>query len=178
MIALNPMLLGNAVSLLGASLMAAIGLLKKRRHILLAQCVQFFLMGIANLILGGITGALSSCVNIARNLFCLQRGLTRPAKLVFSLMLAALCLPANSAGLLGVLPVLSGLIYTWFLDLQDARKLKCVLIVAQLCWVAYDLAYHNYVSFVFDLLTILSNLIGILTLHSAGEAGAPPTRAG
>ena len=46
---MDRILVGNALSLIGAILMACIGLLKKRKQILTVQCVQFGIMGIANL---------------------------------------------------------------------------------------------------------------------------------
>lgn len=69
---MNSILLGNGIALFGAVLMAAIGLIKQRKHILAAQCVQFGIMGIANLILGGINGFVSALVSITRNLICLK----------------------------------------------------------------------------------------------------------
>ena len=53
---MDRIIIGNALSLIGAILMACIGLLKKRKQILTVQCVQFGIMGMANLVLGGITG--------------------------------------------------------------------------------------------------------------------------
>lgn len=157
-------IIGNIISLLGAILMASIGLLKKRKSILLVQCVQFGLLGTANFVLGGITGTLSAAVSIVRNLVCLKHDMTMPIKLTFTCILGAFCLFANSAGWLGILPLLSTCIYTWLLDIKDERRLKYVLIVAQLFWVVYDAALSNYVSFVFDIITIITNIIGIAAL--------------
>lgn len=161
---MNTVLLGNIISLFGACLMASIGLFKKRKTILLVQCVQFGIMGTANFVLGGITGGLSAMVSIARNLVCLRHDMTVPIKLLFTLVLTLLCLWSNTAGLLGILPVLSTCLYTWFLDIKGERKLKLILILAQIFWLVYDLALLNYVSFVFDIVTILTNVIGIFML--------------
>ena len=69
---MNIVLIANGVALVGALLMAGIGLLKKKEQILLVQCVQFAIQGAANLMLGGMTGLISNGVSIARNLFCLK----------------------------------------------------------------------------------------------------------
>ena len=63
-----------------------------------------------------------------------------------------------------MLPVLSTCIYTWLLDIKGERKLKAVLIAAQLFWLIYDFALSNYVAFAFDIITVLTNLIGIAAL--------------
>ena len=161
---MNHLLLGNGIALFGAVLMAGIGFIKQRKHILVAQCVQFGIMGIANLILGGINGFVSALVSITRNLICLKWELTFPIKIGIISIQAVLALSINRSGVIGILPGLSACICTWFLDTKDEIKLKTVIIIAQVCWVVYDLSILNYVSFTFDILTILANLVGILTI--------------
>lgn len=72
---------GNGIALFGSVLMAAIGLVKQRKYILSAQCVQFGIMGIANLILGGTDGFVSALVSITRNLISLKWKLTLPIRI-------------------------------------------------------------------------------------------------
>lgn len=161
---MNRIILGNIISFVGACLMVGAGLLKKRRTILVVQCVQFGIMGSANFILGGITGGLSALVSIARNVVCAQKKMTFSVKLLFTFLLIILCIGSNTAGLLGILPILSACLYTWLLDIEGERNLKLVIIIAQSFWVIYDVALMNYVSFAFDILTIIANLVGIVTL--------------
>lgn len=163
---MDQIILGNALSLFGAGLMAAIGLLKKRRTILLVQCVQFGVMGAANLVLGGITGGLSAVVSIARNLLCAAGRMTRPVKLLFTALLLLFGALSGPEGWVGLLPLLSSVLYTWLLDVGDARALKGSLILAQLFWVIYDYTLSNYVAFVFDIATILSNAVSLLAYRT------------
>lgn len=169
---LNIVLIANGVALVGALLMAGIGLLKKKEQILLVQCVQFAIQGAANLMLGGMTGLISNGVSIARNLFCLKFEYTSLWKVVFMAVQVVLSAGGNNLGLLGWLPVISAVIYTWFLDLKDEVQLKTVMIIAQIMWVVYDFMLMNYVSFAFDLLTICSNLMGIRLILKERRAAA------
>ena len=75
---MNTIIIGNAVAFAGAVLMVGIGLIRTRRSILLTQCAMFGLMGTANIILGGMTGAVSSLVSILRNVLCLRGPLSVP----------------------------------------------------------------------------------------------------
>ena len=158
---MNVILIANIFAFVGASLMAGIGLLKKKQQILIVQCVQFLIMGIANLLLGGVTGFISNIASIVRNLFCLKWEYTTPWKLVFIVMQILLSAGANNLGLLGWFPVISAIIFTWFLDLKNEVHLKIVIIFAQLLWIFYDFNLKNYVTFVFGIITVISNLIGI-----------------
>lgn len=161
---MNSILLGNGIALFGAVLMAAIGLIKQRKHILAAQCVQFGIMGIANLILGGINGFVSALVSITRNLICLKWELTTPIKIGIISIQAVLALSIDRSGVIGILQGLSACICTWFLDTTDEIKLKMVIIIAQVCWLIYDRSILNDVSFAFDIITILANLVGIVLI--------------
>lgn len=161
---MNAVLLGNTISLISAAIMVGNGFLKKKKHILLTQCVQFTLSGAANWILGGITGAISAPISIARNLYCLKFKFAKVEKAVFIAIQVIASVLLNKAGWLGWLPIVSACFYTWFMDVKDEKLLKSIIIVAQALWVAYDLSLKNYVSFAFDIFTIMSNVIGIAIL--------------
>ena len=98
---MNIIIIGNAISLAGAALMVAVGFLKTRRSILLTQCTMFGLMGVANIILGGMTGAVSSLVSIIRNLFCLKGPLSVPVKLLVIGIQILLSVKVNTLGWIG-----------------------------------------------------------------------------
>ena len=164
---MNTIIIGNAISFAGAMLMVATGFLKTRKSILLTQCTMFGLMGTANIILGGMTGAVSSLVSIIRNLFCLRGPLTVPFKLFIIMIKLLLSARVNTLGWIGWLPIISACFYTWMIDVKDEIKLKKVLIIAQSMWLIYDLAIQNYVAFTFDIFTILSNMYGIVSLKAS-----------
>ena len=163
---MNTIIIGNVISFAGAMLMVAIGLLKTRKSILLTQCAMFGLMGASNIILGGLTGAVSSLVSIIRNLFCLKGPLSVQFKLFIIIVQVLLSARVNTLGWIGWLPIISACFYTWMIDVKDETMLKTVLIIAQSMWFIYDLTIQNYVAFTFDILTILSNLYGIISLKT------------
>lgn len=155
------LVLGNAVALIGCTLMVLVGFLKKKKQILAVQCFQFGFLAIGNLILGGLTGFISGMVSIVRNLVFARTGGSARWKIAFILIQTVLTFLPGWPGFLGCLPLISGMILTWFIDLKSEVQFKIALIVAQFTWVIYDWNYCNYVAFTFDLFTILSNLIGI-----------------
>ena len=164
---MNTVLLGNIVALIGAALMVSTGFLKTKKQILIAQCFQYGVLSASNAILGAFTGITANVVGIARNLFCMKREFTVPWKLAFIAAQLALLFAFNADGWLGLLPAAATCAYTWFLDLKDEWKIKLVIILTVLCWAVYDFLFKNYVTFAFDLGTVVSNLIGIITLRKA-----------
>ena len=158
---MNLVLIGNIISLFGCGVMVAIGLLKKRSHILAAQCLQFTLQGVAHLILGATSGVVACITGIIRNLVFAKIAVTAAWKLFFIALQAVLSLPAMTLNPVTWLPLLSCSLFTWFLDLKNEVQLKIMMIAAQAMWVVYDFAYRNYVALAFDLFTMVSTCIGI-----------------
>ena len=158
------LLFGNLVSLAGCVLMVAIGFVRKKERVLTLQCFQFGLLGAANLILGATSGFVSGMVSIARNLIFPRVGGGLWLKLIFMNAQLVLTVLAGMDGPLSLLPLFAGVLFTWFIDVRSDVQLKAVIIGAQLLWAVYDLCYRNYVAFIFDILTICSNLLGLAML--------------
>ncbi len=141
--------------------MVGVGFLRKKERILAVQCVQFGLMGTANLVLGAFSGFVSNMVGIGRNLAFSRWKANLPMKLIFIAVQTLLSVKGLAAGPIEWLPVLAAAIYTWCLDTKSEIRLKIVIITAQVMWLVYDLYYSNFVAALFDVLTIFSNAAGI-----------------
>lgn len=161
---MNYLLIGNAISMIGCLIMVAIGFLKKKSHILLAQSAQCAFMGFGNLILGGVSGFICNIVTIVRNLVCLKFPVTTGLKIFFIGLQLVLSLGSMSTNWITWLPLISASLFTWFLDTKSAAKLKVVILCTQVMWLTYDLYYRNYVASAFDVMTMCSNTIGLYML--------------
>lgn len=158
------LIIANIISLIGCVIMVAIGLINERKKILLTQCVQWTIMSISNLILGGITAVISNAISIARNLYSIKRPLTMPIKLLIIAAQLSLTIAINKQGLLGWLPAIGVVTFTLFLDVKDEKILKLWMIFGQTLWAIFDISLKNYTAFAFDIFTIVSTLIGIWKL--------------
>lgn len=159
------LLAGNLLSLAGCLLMVSIGFVTKKERILSLQCVQCGLMGGANYILGAGAGTVANLLSVARNLLFAKRGGTLGWKLFFIAAQVALTLWGGMSGWLDWLPVLATAQFTWCLDTKRDMTLKLSCITGQAMWTVYDLSYRNYAAFLFDLLTLGSNAVGLARLH-------------
>ena len=163
------LLIGNVVSMLGCALMVAIGFVRRKERVLRLQCIQFGFLALGNLLLGAYSGFVSGVVSILRNLIFPSIGGGLGWKLLFIAVQVLLTFLAGWAGPISLLPLLSGVLFTWFIDTKSDLQLKRVIIAAQVLWVVYDCYYRNFVACTFDILTILSNLMGIYTLKKNGR---------
>ena len=158
---MNLLVIGNAISMVGCLIMVIIGFLKKKNHILVAQCAQCMFMGVGNLVLGGISGFICNIVTILRNLVFLRFRNTNLMKISFILLQFVLSIGTLSAGWISWLPILAAALFTWCMDTQSEVRLKIVILCTQVMWLTYDLYYLNYVASAFDVMTMVSNLIGL-----------------
>ena len=158
-------LLGNVAAFIGCLMMVGIGLVKKKEHILLVQCIQFTFMGLGNLALGATAGLISNGISIVRNLVFTRVRSSTGLKVGFIILQTALTLMTAGTALIEWVPVTAVVIYTWCLDVKSDVAFKMILIGTTLMWVVYDLYYHNYAAFAFDLLTVISTTIGIFRIQ-------------
>jgi len=158
---MNLLLIGNAISMIGCLIMVAIGLLKKKSHILIAQCVQCLFMGVGNLTLGGVSGFICNIVTIIRNLVFIRFKNTAFLKLFFILLQLLLSLGSLDAGIISWLPLIAAGLFTWCMDTRSEARLKICILCTQVMWLIYDLHYLNYVASAFDVMTMVSNCIGL-----------------
>lgn len=158
---MNLLLIGNAISMIGCLIMVFIGFLKKKNHILIAQCVQCVFMGVGNLVLGGISGFICNIVTIVRNLVFVKFRNTTFLKVFFILLQLVLSVSTLSNGFISWLPLIAAALFTWCMDTKSPAKLKICILITQVMWLTYDLYYRNYVASSFDVMTMVSNLIGL-----------------
>lgn len=163
------LLLGNLASLIGCLMMVLIGFIKKKERILLAQCLQFGFLGLGNLLLGATAGFISGVVSVTRNLVFYRVKGTAGLKLGFIAVQVLLTAMTWNGTLIECMPVLAAVLLTWFLDTKSDVQFKVVIIAVQVIWGIYDWHYANYVAFTADILTVLSNFIGIVMIRKSVE---------
>ena len=167
---MNIVLIANIISFIGCLLMVAIGLIRERRKILLTQCVMWAILTVSNLMLGGVTGAVSNSISIVRNLYSLKRPLTLPVKIGFIAVQTAITAFTNELGLIGWLPTLAAATFTFLMDVKDAVTLKYVIIFGQTLWGIFDFSIRNYTACAFDVMTVVSTCVGIVMLLAGRRA--------
>ena len=158
---MTPLFIGNAISMIGCLIMVGIGFLKRKNQILIAQCIQCLFMGVGNLVLGGVSGFICNIVTILRNLVFVKFRNTIFRKVFFIVLQFLLSIGTLSAGFISWLPLIAAALFTWCMDTKSAAKLKICILCTQVMWLTYDLYYRNYVASAFDVMTMVSNLIGL-----------------
>lgn len=156
------LLAGNIVAFLGCLLMVAIGFIKNKKRILVAQMAQFTIQGVGHFLLSAYSAVLSCGISILR-IFVFGRFRKVPAwlKVAFLSFQTVLNFLLGARSFYDWVPVLSMVLYTWYLDTEDAVVFKLVNMAGLVMWIFHDFHYRNYASVAFDIFTVISTTVGI-----------------
>lgn len=161
---MTQIIIGNIIALIGSLLMVYSGTIKQKKKILIVQTIQIGLYIISNLILGGITGAIINALSFVRNVLYYKDKLGKKEKLIISILAITLSLLFNNLGIIGLLPLISTVVYIWLMSIKDVIKFKKLIIFTMILWFIYDLVIKSYSSAVFDFMNIIANVISIIQL--------------
>lgn len=157
--------IGNIIALIASIIMVYSGHLKQKNRIVYVQTIQIILSVISNIVLGGITGAIINILSCIRNILCYKEKLDLKAKITLVSFSAVLSLSFNNLGVIGLLPLISTIVYTLFIDIKDVVKFKHLIIFTMLMWLIYDIYIKSYTSACFEFVNIIINLIAIIQIN-------------
>lgn len=160
------LILGNAIALVSSILMVIAGLVKNKKKIIFIETIQIAIAIVSDFILGGITGAIINFVSIFRNILCYKEKLNKVFKIIIIAVSSTLTIVFNNLGIIGYLPLLSIITYTWWLDIKDVVKFKYLVLFSLVMWTIYDFTIKSYIFMTFDVLSIISNIIAIIQLKA------------
>lgn len=167
---MNTILIANAIALIASLLMVYTGYIKKKEKILFFQTIQIGLSVISNLILGGITGAIINALGLIRNILCYKEKLNKIAQIILIVLSILLGVYFNNLALIGLLPIISNVVYIVFMNIKDVIKFKYLIIFTMTMWLVYDIYIMSYTSAVFDLGTMIANIIAVIQIkRNKGE---------
>lgn len=159
-------LIGNIIALVASLIMVYTGILKNKKKIIYLQTVQIGLSVISNIVLGGISGAIINGISCIRNVLCYKGMLTTMFKILIVIISIILTLLFNNLGIIGLLPLISIVVYTLFMDTKKVITLKLLIIFTMIMWLLYDFYIKSYTSSLYDLLTIITNVIALNQLRN------------
>lgn len=167
---MNYIVIGNIIALIASLLMLYSGYIKKKQKILFIQTIQIGLSVLSNVVLGGISGAIINALSLLRNVLCYKEKLNKVWKLILIILSTILTLKFNNLGIIGLLPVVSMVVYTILIDLKNVIKFKYLILFTMTMWLIYDIYIMSYTAAIFDLGTIIANIIAVIQIkRNKGE---------
>lgn len=156
------LIIGNILAFIASILMVYTGTLNNRKKIIFIQTIYTLMFTLGDLLLAGYSGAIVNMISIIRNILSYNDKLGTIQKIILIICALITTIMFNNLGFIGILPLLSMIMYILFMNTKNVNKFKLIIIFSSILWVIYDFTIKLYVSSIFDVLTILSALITIL----------------
>ena len=153
-------LLAQVFSAIGALCVAISSFAKSKHKMLVWQITDYIFTAIANLLLGGYTGALTISISIIRNSLMVKKQMTKTILTILIVIQIIVGTYLNQLGLIGYLPIISSVSYS--LAIAITPNLRWVIIENMLLWLIYDLTIQAYPATVTDITITLTTLIAII----------------
>ena len=157
-------IIANIIALIASLLMVYSGIIKQKKKIIYVQTIQIGLLIISNAVLGGITGTITNTIDCIRNILCYKNKLNLKGKIILLSISVVLSISFNNLGIIGMLPLISTILYVIFIDTKDIIKFKFILIITSVLWFVYGMVIKLYSSAIFNILNIITNSISIYQL--------------
>ncbi len=158
-------LVAQVLSFIGYSLMVVTGYIKKEKKMLRVQDLQLVFMAGMTLLLNAYSGAIINTLAIVKNEIYLAGKLNKYTKAAVVGFGAVMTFIFNNSGIMGWWPILSLFVFTYLLGKGGAIGIKLLILGTTIGWGIFDLYITNYVGVVFDVLTVISCIIGIIRLR-------------
>lgn len=157
-------ILANIIDFLAALIQVATGSIKKKSKILTAQIIQMLMQAGSMLLLGGVTGAINNCLSCFRNYLCYKEKLNTLWKAILIAASVGMTILFNDQGLLGILPAAVCTVFIIFMDVKDPVKFKLLVTLTFVPWMVYHFILKSYVGAIFDIATIVMNVITLASM--------------
>lgn len=158
-------LVANIIDFFAAMIQIGTGAVKKKSKILILQSVQLLMQGVAMLLLGGVTGAVSNVLSCVRNYICYKEKLNLPWKIFFIVASVVMTILLNNQGILGMIPAAVCIVYILFMDVKDAVKFKILVMLTFIPWLIYHFILGSYTGAASDAATIVANIVTIIKMR-------------
>lgn len=151
-------IIGNSIAFLGGLLMVYVGFIKDRKKFIFLQLIQIILYILSNAVLGSGPGVITNTVSAARNYLTYKEQFTKNIKIITIILFIVLSIVFNNIGPIGFLPIVSAVVYTYFIDIKDPVRFKIIVIMTGFLWIIHDFYIKSYSSAIFQIFFIIGNI--------------------
>lgn len=173
---MKAIIIGNIISLCAAGFMVASCLVSDKRRVFLFQFLECSILAVASVFFGSLAGATTLILGALRNLVVARDKFTKPVMWFFLILVTVAGLWTNTKGLVGLLPVIATVEYTFCCYyVTGDRETKYSIFVNVLLWVIYSFLILDFSTAISDSIVLLVDTAAIFRLRRKERRAAVPT---
>lgn len=136
---------------------------KTTKKILLMQTLAFFFKSLHYLLLGGLSGFLTSMVSGIRNLIFYKIKSNKYFTVLFTIIFLLIGLFTYNT-VFSLLPVIATIIYTLIINYNNPTYLRYGMILTSMTWLIYNIYVVSYSGIIIQIILLISNIIAMIKL--------------
>lgn len=157
----NNVIIGNVIALIASFIIVYYGFEKNKKKILVAQIIECILAVCYNYFLQGYTAIIVDILNIFLLILGYKDKLNNINKLIINICAVIFAVFFNNLGIIGYIPVIIIIIYSWGLNTKNIILFKVLNIGLLILWIIHDLTVKSYPSVVCEILGIIGAIYAI-----------------
>lgn len=157
------LIIGNVISMVAAVFTILSSVSHGNKKIYGYQAVQCGIMSIASVFFASASGVTTFLLCTARNCLLMYDKFTKRLCVVFMVLVAVIGCVSNNRGIVGYIPVITTLIYTFgTLVCKKEGSIKINIIVNLVLWAVYDIIIYDFVTFVIDTISAIVTVVSLM----------------
>lgn len=158
---------------IGYSILAASYYQKEKKKILFMQIISYILFTIHYYLLSGITGAICNLIGlfalIMIYIFEKYQWKNKNVLAVFFILILTIINIISFQNVYSIFPMIASVIVIVSFLMNNENYIRGVGLISAVCWLIYAIAYHSYISIVFEVITLVGVLVAFAKNISNNE---------
>ena len=156
-------IIANILGILNGVFCITSTFMSTKKRMLLMQCADMICSIISCLLLGGLSGAMVTCVALVRNIICYKKDPSDRFRVIIIVITAIASIAVNNDSIFGLLPVIAAVGYAWVvMSCKKTIGLLLGLIGNKSLWIIYKIILMNYAGAVTDIVVVAFSIFNII----------------
>ena len=151
---------------IGYSILATSYYKKEKRKILFMQIMAYIMFTIHYYLLSGITGALCNLIGLFSliTIYLSEKYKWKRKNLLafFFILLLLIINIISLQNIYSIFPMIASIIVIVSFLMNNEDYIRGIGLISAICWLIYAIAYHSYVSIIFEVITLIGVLIAFI----------------
>ena len=155
-------IIGNIISFIAALFMILSCMVNNRSRVFMFQFINALLLAVASIFFVSYAGVASLILSAIRNLIVSKDRFTKNIMIIFMILSFVIGIIVNNRGLIGFLPILATLQYTFCsYYIKDVQGTRYSIWINLFMWVIYSFSILDFSTGISDFTTLVINTVSI-----------------
>ena len=161
----NNIIIGNIISFVAAVLLGLSCWSKNPKRVFIYQFIENLFLSLSSLVFGSYSAAVSTLLSTVKSFIIVKGRYKKKTMIFFVISIAVLGVLTNTKGLIGLLPVIATVQFTYCnYKLTSIKGIKWTFIINLLIWDIYAFWIRDFSSGIAWAITLIVTIVSLMTI--------------